>query len=410
MTVFGTYNATMRTHRARAFSYRRLTCIALLGLPGCKARDVADTQGSGATSRGEVAVNDVAILGPQDVATAERSNISPAVVISGSLNPYQTVSVKAQVGGTISTLRADRGRPIRRGELLAVIQAQGVQSQAAGAQGQVAAAQSQVALAQRQLESTQRLYQAGATSEIELRTAETQLQAAQGQLAAARAQAAGASEAAARTRITAPFTGVVSARAIDLGEAVTAGQELFTVVNTDTLELTGEIPVQAAAQVRVGQPVTFSLDAYPGETFKGRVARVDPTADPQTRRVGASLYLPNPGHRILGGQFVTGEVLSGAPEQSAVVVPVAAVRGEGDSTYVFVVESGKLAQRAVSLGARDATRGVVSIVSGVKEGETVIVSPSTDIAAGTPVRVAAGGDSATRPATRPAAADTPRSR
>jgi RND family efflux transporter MFP subunit len=364
------------------------TLAVALWVAACGKSDSSSTTQAAA---GDVTATQVAVLAPQDVAQATRSSISPTVVISGSLDPYKTVDVKAQVGGTITGLRAERGRPVARGERLAVIQAQGIQSQAAGARAQVAAAEAQVALAQRQLESTRKLYEAGASSEIDYRTAQAQYQSAQGQLAAARAQASGASESASHTTIAAPISGVVSARDVDEGEAVTAGAKLFTIVDPDTLELAGEIPVQSAAQVRAGQAVSFRLDAYPGQTFAGRVARVDPTADPNTRRVGASLYLPNPGRRIIGGQFVTGEVLSGAPAEDAVVVPRAAVRGGGDSSYVFVVENGKLARRAVSLGPRDVTRGLVSVLSGVREGETVIVSPSTDLVAGTPVRVAAAG-------------------
>ncbi|GJG89509.1 MexH family multidrug efflux RND transporter periplasmic adaptor subunit [Gemmatimonadetes bacterium T265] len=330
----------------------------------------------------------VAVLGPQDVARAARLAVSPAVVLTGSLNPYRTAEVKAQVAGLVGQLRTDRGRPVRRGDLLAVLRAQGVQGEASGARAAVDAAQAQVALTRWQLESARQLYQAGAMAEMNFRNAQAQYAAAQGQLGSARAQAAGANEAETYTRVEAPLTGVVSARMTNQGEAVSPGQQLFTVVNADTLELAGQIPVRAAGQVRVGQVAIFSLDAYPGQKFSGRVARVDPTVDPGTRRVGASLYLPNPGHRIVGGQYVTGEIVSGAPAEDAVVVPQAAVRGGGDSVYVFVIEQGALARRAVSLGARDDGRGVVAVRSGVREGESVIVSPATDLAAGTRVRVA----------------------
>src|SRR5690606_1161771 len=166
---------------------------------------------------------------------------------------------------------------------------------------------------------------AGAMSEFEFRGAQAAREAAQAQLAAARAQAAGAGEQAQRATITAPIAGEVSNRQVSEGEAVNPGQPLFTVVNTEILELAGQVPVNQAAGVRVGQPVEFSLSAYPGRTFRGEVARVEPTADPATRQVGVYVRLPNPGRQLVGGQFATGRILSGG-ETEAVVVPATALR------------------------------------------------------------------------------------
>lgn len=332
--------------------------------------------------------DDVVVLAPQDVAAAQLTELAAGVVLTGSLDPAQTADVRAQVPGTVVGLRVDRGQPVARGQVMAAIDAQGIRSQAAGAQAGVAAAQAGLALARRQLESARTLYQAGAMSEIEFRGAQTQYEAAEAQLAAARSQATAAGEAAGRTTIRAPFAGEVSKRQVNEGEAVNPGQTLFTVVNSSVLELAGQIPVDEAARVRVGQPATFTLDAYPGREFRGTVARIEPTADPATRKLGVYLRLPNPKRELVGGLFATGRVLSEGAQQ-AVVVPEAAVRGQGAEAHVFVVQGGQLVRRPVTTGARDAARGVVAIERGVQAGEQVVVSPSTDIQAGTKVRVAA---------------------
>ena len=120
------------------------------------------------------------------------------------------------------------------------------------------------------------------------------------------------------------------------------------------------------------------------------MARIDPTADPATRRVGASLHLANPGGRIVGGQFVTGRIL-GANPQEALVVPRTAVRGaeEGDP-YVLTIEGDTVARRPVRLGPTDAARGIVAIDSGLTPGQQVIAVPAVTIRPGAPVRILAG--------------------
>ena len=320
--------------------------------------------------------------------------------MTGSLDPSEVVEVKAQVAGTIASLDADRGVSVKRGQRIGVIEAAGVRSQVSGARAGVAAGQSAIAAAEanvaalkQKLEGARQLHAAGAMSTVDLQSFEAQYEAAVGQLAAARAQTAAAnaqlataSEAASRTTIEAPITGIVSAREVSRGEAVNVGQTLFTVVNPDVLELSGQIPVTQAAAVQVGQAVSFSLDAYPGQVFTGRVGRIDPVADPNTRQVGVALELPNPGRRLIAGQFVTGRVIT-ANVGKAITVPRAALRGAETDRYVLVIENNTVERRPVVAAAIDPSRDTVAIASGLRDGEQVIVSPDQSIVAGTQVRM-----------------------
>ena len=333
----------------------------------------------------------VTVLGARDVATVEMTDLAAGVALTGSLEPFRTAEVKAQVPGVVRGLAVDRGSAVGAGQVLARIEAQGIQSQAAGAASGVAAAQAQLSLARRQLESARTLYQAGAMSELDFRAAEAQYEAAQAQLAGARSTSAGAAEQAGRTAVRAPFAGQVSQRTANEGEAVNVGQTLLTVVSSQYLELRGQVPVDQANQVRQGQPAEFTLTAFPGRTFTGTVARVDPVADPGTRQVGVTLRLPNPGE-LIAGMFASGRVVTGGGVQ-ALVVPAAAVRGQGADQHVLVVAGDSVVRRAVALGARDDARGVVAVQSGLAAGERVIVSPGV-VPAGAKVRVQAEGAAA----------------
>lgn len=329
------------------------------------------------------------VLQPTDVAEARRADLVSTVRLTGTLNPWRMVEVRAQVPGTLTSLRVDRGDHVRRGQVMGVIEAEGIRGGAAAARAQVAAAEANLALARRQLESARRLHGAGALSDIELQTAEAAFEAARGQLAAAEAQALGAAESAQRATLIAPVGGEVSSRMVTEGEAVNPGQPLLTIVNAERLELYGQIPVSEASRVRPGQPVEFTVTGYGPETFAGEVARVEPTADPDTRQVGVYLRLPNEGRRIVGGLYATGKVRTGVRED-VVVVPGGAVRGEGEEPYVWVIRDGRLARQPVVLGVRDPEAGVVEVVSGLEGGERLLAVPG-DVQEGAPVRMAEEG-------------------
>lgn len=335
------------------------------------------------------------VLAPSDVAAAATTELTGGVALTGSLEPYRLVEVKAQVPGVVQGLAVDRGSAVRQGQVLARIQAEGIQSQAGGAAAQVAAAQATLAQAERQLESARTLYQAGAMSEISFRAAETQVAAARAQLAAARAGATGASEQAARTRVVSPLTGRVSNRHVQSGEVVNVGAPIVTVVDSRFLELKGQVPVEDAAAVRVGQPVEFSLNSAPGRVLRGEVSRVDPMADPATRQVGVTLRLANADGSLIGGLFAAGRVLTGQ-SRTAVTVPLGALRTAGSETFVWVVKDGRAEQRVVATGERDPARGLVAITTGLAEGEQVVVVPG-EIQAGARVVVRAPAAEGSRP-------------
>jgi RND family efflux transporter MFP subunit len=376
---------TASSARAHAQNYRsagatRLALIMLVSVAACggSAEEVAEDTGPSAVQ-----------LQPADVAVVQSTRLTGGIVLTGTLNPERIVEVRSQVPGIVGRLAVDRGDPIRIGQLIAVIQAEGIRSAAASALAQVSAAQANLALARQQVTSARTLHARGAISQIELQTAEAAYEAAEGQLAAARAQASAAGESAGRANITSPIAGEVSDRHVSQGEAVNPGDPLVTVVNTTQLELAWQVPVQSAARVQRGQSVEFTVDAYPGEVFEGIVARVDPTANAATRQVGVYLRLPNPNRRIVGGVFATGRVLS-ATTDSVLTVPMAAVRTEDGGTYVWLIENERLTRRPVVTGVREDATGLIEILSGVSVGDRVLAAPGA-VQEGTPVRFTNAG-------------------
>ena len=341
------------------------------------------------------------VLTSNDVAVATVGSISTGVLVTGSLEPAEQVTVTAQVAGTIGPMSVDRGSAVRRGQRLTTIQAQGVRSQAAGARANVAAAEAQLSVARIQRDGAKRLFDAGAISRVDYESALASYRAAEAQVAAAQAQAAAAGEAAGYTIVTAPLSGIVSERPAEPGQAIRTGDPILSIVNTSTLELAGRVPVDEAGAVRVGQPVIFSLDAFPGRSFRGSVARKDPAADPATRQVGVYVRLPNASGEITAGQYARGQV-TGREISNAITIPVTAVQTTSTDSAVFIVENGKLARRVVTLGARDESTGRVVVTSGLAAGERVLLRPNPGLVAGQPVVIS--GDNTRGTSAAPSAA------
>jgi RND family efflux transporter MFP subunit len=321
------------------------------------------------------------------VVEARLVTLTDAVAMSGPLEPLQTVPLKTQINAIVHSVRVDRGTRVRRGDTLLVLEAEGLHGLAAGAKAAVAAAEANLALATQRQEAARRMHESGGISDYDLKSIEAARQMAEAQAAAARAQWATTGENESRATIVSPIDGIVSDRAVEPGEAVKDGALLLTVVDTRTLQLRAQVGVDEAMRVRPGAPVVFTLDAVRGEMFQGRVARVDPRADPATRQVGVSLELPNRDGRIVAGQFAHGRVLMGEPAPM-VAVPLSAVTDSAGHARVFVVHDGRLTEREITLGPRDDAQGLVGVRVGLQAGDQVLAVSVAGAADGLSVTMA----------------------
>jgi RND family efflux transporter MFP subunit len=310
------------------------------------------------------------------------------------LRPIETVDVRARIEGDITGVYVREGAHVREGQLLAQFEAADQESARQSAIASRVAAQSALSTAEWNLEQSRELLKAGAVPERDMRAAEQAVAAARAQLAAAESAVRAASTEARDTRVLAPTTGVLERRFIESGEHVARGAQLFTVVRTDALELAATVPARYASNVRTGQITRFVAD---GRTIEGRVVRVSPTIDPATRSITVYVQVANPSGALKGGTFVSGRVV-GRTVPEALVVPGAAIRqSEDGAPYVYAIEGELVAQKPVQVGVVDDATGIVEIVSGLEEGQRVIVGNVGTIGRGMQVRVVDRDD---RPAVR----------
>lgn len=364
-----------------------LLVVGGLLLTGCgtQEEEAADAQSESARE---------VVLGEADVTAAQSITLDAGLPVNGTLEPFKVADVKAQAAGTLIGVTADQGTQVSAGQTLARIRAEGLGSQVINAQSGVEAAESQLALATKQLESMRNLYEAGAVSRLEVDNAQARVDQARTQVRSAKAQVTAASEQAGNRTVSSPITGKVSVRSVNDGEAVNPGQRLFTVVNTSMLELAGTVPSERIQEVHVGQDVRMTIGQDTGRMVMGTVNRIDPVANPATRQVTVWIRVNNQNEKLVGGQFVSGTILSGE-SKTAVVVPAAAVREDGGRRYVVVVSNGSFETREVTLGIHDEQRNLYEVLSGVAPNEYVVTAPVSSIDTNVRVRIGSEKKSAT---------------
>lgn len=192
----------------------------------------------------------------------------------------------------------------------------------------------------------------------------------------------------AKTRLTAPFAGVVGLRRVSVGEVVQAGQPLADLEALDRLKVDFRIPQEFAGRLRPGQALHIAVDAFPGRTFAGEVYALDPRLDDQARSVLLRGRLDNPDGVLRPGMFARLTLVLSAG-RDALFVPEHAVTGLGSRQFVFVVEDGKALRREVKTGAhRD---GAVEVLDGLAADAEVVVDGQMKLRDGAPVTAAHGG-------------------
>src|SRR5205085_2000329 len=151
------------------------------------------------------------------------------------------------------------------------------------ARSAVTTAKNQVEVAQREVTRAENLNKAGAVADRNVEMAKSQLIGAQSMEADAQARLTNVQLQLAKAIVKAPIGGVVSERRVSAGDIVGPGSPLYTIINPSTMRLEASVPADAIGDVRMGAPVEFTVNGYPGRRFAGRISAINPTADPATR-------------------------------------------------------------------------------------------------------------------------------
>jgi membrane fusion protein, multidrug efflux system len=298
----------------------------------------------------------------------------------GSLRSRQSVTLRPEVAGRIAQIGFADGARVRKGQLL--VQLDDVLQRA-----ELSQAQAQLSIARANLKRNEELVAQAFVAQRVLDESRAALQVAEAQVALAQARLS-------RMRVVAPFDGTVGLRNINLGDYVKDGADLVNLEDTSQLTVDFRLPERYQSRIASGQPVQVQLDALPGKSFSARVQAVDPLLDANGRSIAVRAMLPPvPGGELRPGMFARVTTVF-STNDAALVVPEEAIVPQGGRQFVIKLDKdgegdgAKLVSRRVEvqLGVRRGPQ--VQVVSGVAEGETVVVAGQQRLQRdGTPVRV-----------------------
>ncbi len=338
-----------------------------------------------------------------DTAKAEKGDISTTVTATGTIEPITLVEVGTQVSGVISKLYVDYNSVVKKGEILAELDKNLLQSELENAQATLQTRQVELANVEKTYNRQKSLWEKQAISKADWETADTNYKTAKLAVTASKAAVFKAQTNLGYATIYSTIDGVVISRAVEEGQTVAASfstPTLFTIANDLTkMRVIANVDEADIGGVAVGQRVTFTVDAYPDDKFDGKVVQVRLEATTTSNVVTYEVVIdaPNPDLKLKPGLTASVNIYT-MEESGALLIPSKALRFNPDPTVmkdlkdiqvgetavadtnnakqkvVWVKSGNSISSHLVTIGVTDGVH--TSIVSGLKDGEEVVTGLS----------------------------------
>ncbi|MBX3261311.1 MAG: efflux RND transporter periplasmic adaptor subunit [Labilithrix sp.] len=328
------------------------------------------------------------------VAVVERAASSSSTRYSAHIEPATRVDVAFKGGGYVDTIAKvpglDRkprllqeGDVVRARQELASLRKSDYAQRLDEARSAFEQAKASAEQMERDLERAEQLARGGSIGTAELEVSRTKLASARAQLAGASARVNEASTALADTTLRAPLDGIVLRRSVEVGVLASPGTVAFTIADLSSVKAIFAVPDTALSRVQIGAPEIVTTEAFPGETFAGRISRVSPSADPKSRVFEAEVAIPNESGRLKAGMVAALSLEApagpGADGASPPLVPLMAIvraPGKARAFGVFVVEDaggGESIARLREVKLGEYLGRVIPVSDGLGAGERIVV-------------------------------------
>ena len=340
-----------------------------------------------ATTTRQDSVLSVAVTTPMEGAAAQE------ITLPANTQAFIDTPIYARTSGYLRKWYADIGTHVHSGQLLAEIDTPELDQQVRQAQSDLATAQSNQEIAQITAERWTKLLAKNAVSKQETDQAMSDFRGRQSALSAAEANVMRLQQLQGFEKIYAPFDGVITARNIDIGSLIQAGDsnspraELFHMAATDKLRLFVPVPEVYANQVRNGSHVAVTSDAVPDTKFTGTIVRNSDAIDLSSRTLNVEVDVVNTEHKLLPGQYAFIH-LPIPPSASSMTLPSGALLFRGEGLRVGVVRDGRVRLVPIQIGHDYGAK--VEITSGLAPQDQVILNPPDSLAEGERVNVEKG--------------------
>lgn len=310
------------------------------------------------------------------VAVVQPHTFQDQIEVLGVAKGKQSVTLTAATSQLVQRVRFTDGQQVARGAVL--IELKNTEQDAGLAQ-----AEAKLAQAKQEYDRWVTLNQKGFAAQTAVDQYKTAWLSAQADVAAAKARQAD------RT-IRAPFAGVVGLSDVAPGALVSPGSPIVTLDDVSAMRVDFPVPERYLKQLREGQEISARVDAYPGEAFRGRIAKLDTRVDERTRAITARAEFPNGARKLKPGMLIRVSISRGV--RQSLGAPETAVSVQGDSAFIYVLhpqgQRTLTEQRPVITGLRQ--DNYVELTDGATPGERVVADGLNKIQPGQPVRIAQG--------------------
>ncbi len=331
------------------------------------------------------AVPTVAVVKPKSEASTDE------LTLPGNLQAFEESPIFARTNGYLLRWNKDIGSKVRKGELLAVIDAPEVDqelSQTKAARDQVKSA---LGLAKISAERWANLRKSDSVSQQEADQQASNYQQAQANLAAADANVRRLEQLESFKNVYAPFSGVITRRNVDPGALINsgagaAGKELFNLARVDPLRVFVSVPQAYAPAMKVGNKADITLQEFPRQKFTGIIARTADAIDPATRTLNTEVDVPNKDGKLLPGSFGQVHFATGS-QVPRITIPVNAMLFRAEGAQVAVVDKdNKIQLRSITIGQDFGA--TLEILGGLDVNDQIVINPSDSLESGQKVNIA----------------------
>jgi RND family efflux transporter MFP subunit len=362
-----------------------LVIVILLGI---RARERAESRLRQNTN--EAAVEEVVIIHPKDNSPIDD------VVLPGETQPYINSPVYARASGYLVKWYHDIGSRVKKGDLLAVVDAPELDKQLDQAQADLETSKANSNIAKITSDRWQGLVKTRSVSKQSTDQAIDNQRATEATVNSYAANHGHYEKLVGFEKIFAPFDGIITMRNTDNGWLIAAGlntpgQELFQIGQISTLRVFVAVPEVYSRAARLGSKATLTLDEYPDQTFQGTVTRTSSSIDIASRTLNTEVDIDNSKGLLLPGAYV--RVHLALPAQiHSVIIPSSTLLFRTQGLQVGVVRNNIAQLVPVSIGTDYGE--TVQVTSGLSTSDEVVESPYDSLVSGTPVRITRGGPGA----------------
>jgi RND family efflux transporter MFP subunit len=324
----------------------------------------------------------------------ERQELPLVIASVGRLAPNREVTLASEISGVVASYHADIGDRVKEGQILLRIDPTDYRLALMEAEASLAIAESRLDLARKVYERAKTLLPKKVITPDDFDKSEADYLAAVASMKHATVLVDIAKERLDKTQIRSPFDALVAGRMIEMGQMIGAGQPTLTVADLTSMRVKIYLAEKDYVQLDRKNPVSITVEAYPGSNITGRIDRIGIQADERTNTFGVEILLDNPGILLKAGMTarvrITAQIL-----HDAILIPQSTVQYKKDREEVFVVGPEHRAEvRRVALGR--ATGDLIQILSGLVPGDQLIVSGGQYLKPGDNVLITAFGQAGTK--------------